>query len=347
MRIASFFGLMESTSEAAPLSAPMTLDSWLSAAEGDASGFWFQSLSADLAFPKLFVWGEYAADRPGPTRARRRATSRPAGRPARSSATPHRRSSGAAASWSTPGRPHRTTMSTAACGPRTSRRSSSAARSTSRRRRRSRPRSSSRTCRTATRSCCPGSGTRRASGRSSRKPARRLINTFLDSGRVDDSLYKPQTRRLHARGHADGARQGHRRRDGRPRAAHGPLAAVDGPPGAQARTLRTQGERGAAVALPDRARPRRLVPRRPDRDDDHARRPARRRAARGPLRRRRRSGSASTSPGSTATGRPRPRPPASRAAAAGALVGAWLGFHATVGLLGALTAIVGASSART
>jgi pimeloyl-ACP methyl ester carboxylesterase len=61
VRVASFFGLMESTSESAPLSAPMTLDAWLSAADGDASGFWFQSLLADLAFPESVVWGEYAA----------------------------------------------------------------------------------------------------------------------------------------------------------------------------------------------------------------------------------------------------------------------------------------------
>jgi pimeloyl-ACP methyl ester carboxylesterase len=61
VRVASFFGLMESTSESAPLSAAMTLDSWLSAANGDASGFWFQSLLADFAFPQAFVWGEYAA----------------------------------------------------------------------------------------------------------------------------------------------------------------------------------------------------------------------------------------------------------------------------------------------
>jgi pimeloyl-ACP methyl ester carboxylesterase len=61
VRIASFWGLMESTSEAAPLSAPMTLSSSLSAAEGDASGFWFQSLLADMAFPQAFVWGELAA----------------------------------------------------------------------------------------------------------------------------------------------------------------------------------------------------------------------------------------------------------------------------------------------
>jgi pimeloyl-ACP methyl ester carboxylesterase len=61
VRIATFYGLMDSTSEAAPLSAPMTIDSWLSAAKGDASGFWFQSLMADFAFPKSFVWGELAA----------------------------------------------------------------------------------------------------------------------------------------------------------------------------------------------------------------------------------------------------------------------------------------------
>jgi uncharacterized membrane protein YdfJ with MMPL/SSD domain/pimeloyl-ACP methyl ester carboxylesterase len=59
-RIASFWGLMESTSEAAPLSAPMTLDAWLSAANGDASGLWFESTLADLAFPEAFVWGEMA-----------------------------------------------------------------------------------------------------------------------------------------------------------------------------------------------------------------------------------------------------------------------------------------------
>jgi pimeloyl-ACP methyl ester carboxylesterase len=61
VRIASFFGLFESTSEAAPADAPMTLGSWLSAAEGDASGLWFASLAGDLLFPKMFVWGEYAA----------------------------------------------------------------------------------------------------------------------------------------------------------------------------------------------------------------------------------------------------------------------------------------------
>ena len=61
VRVASFYGLAESGSEAAPLSAPITLDTWLSAANGDASGFWFQSLLADLAFPGAFVWGDVGA----------------------------------------------------------------------------------------------------------------------------------------------------------------------------------------------------------------------------------------------------------------------------------------------
>jgi pimeloyl-ACP methyl ester carboxylesterase len=60
-RIASFYGLMESTSESAPLSAPMTLNAWLAAAHGDPSGLWFESTLADLAFPESFVWGDMAA----------------------------------------------------------------------------------------------------------------------------------------------------------------------------------------------------------------------------------------------------------------------------------------------
>ena len=61
VHLATLFGLFESTSEAAPLSAPMTLNAWISAADGDASGFWFQSLLADIAFPTAFVWGEMAS----------------------------------------------------------------------------------------------------------------------------------------------------------------------------------------------------------------------------------------------------------------------------------------------
>jgi pimeloyl-ACP methyl ester carboxylesterase len=62
VRIASFYGLMESTSEAAPLSGPMTLDAWLAASHGDASGLWFQSLMAQLTLPTGFkAWGDMAA----------------------------------------------------------------------------------------------------------------------------------------------------------------------------------------------------------------------------------------------------------------------------------------------
>jgi pimeloyl-ACP methyl ester carboxylesterase len=61
VRLAAFYGLMETTSETAPLNAPMTLGSFLSAAKGDPSGLWFMSLLADVAFPQAFVWGEYAA----------------------------------------------------------------------------------------------------------------------------------------------------------------------------------------------------------------------------------------------------------------------------------------------
>jgi len=60
-RIASFFGLMETTSNASPLDGPMTLDAWLSAAHGDSSGLWFESLLAQIAFPSTFVWGDLAA----------------------------------------------------------------------------------------------------------------------------------------------------------------------------------------------------------------------------------------------------------------------------------------------
>jgi pimeloyl-ACP methyl ester carboxylesterase len=61
VRTVSFFGLMESSSAAAPLTAPMTLDSWRAAADGDASGLWFQSVMGRLVFPRVQVWGEHAA----------------------------------------------------------------------------------------------------------------------------------------------------------------------------------------------------------------------------------------------------------------------------------------------
>ena len=61
VRIASFFGLMESVPAGAPYAGPTIIDMWLSAAEGDASGLWSGSFIADVLFSKLFVWGQYAA----------------------------------------------------------------------------------------------------------------------------------------------------------------------------------------------------------------------------------------------------------------------------------------------
>jgi hypothetical protein len=52
---------MESTSAAAPASGLMTLDTWLAAAEGDASGAWTASVLGDVLFPEMFTWGQYAA----------------------------------------------------------------------------------------------------------------------------------------------------------------------------------------------------------------------------------------------------------------------------------------------
>jgi pimeloyl-ACP methyl ester carboxylesterase len=59
--VATALGLAESTNKAAPISSPMTLDSWLSAAQGDSSGFWFLSTLAGLVLPRSFVWGDFAS----------------------------------------------------------------------------------------------------------------------------------------------------------------------------------------------------------------------------------------------------------------------------------------------
>lgn len=61
VRIASFYGMMDSTPEAAPLGSPQTIDTWLGAAEGDKSGHWLQSLAAALILPDAFVWGDVAS----------------------------------------------------------------------------------------------------------------------------------------------------------------------------------------------------------------------------------------------------------------------------------------------
>jgi pimeloyl-ACP methyl ester carboxylesterase len=59
--IGTFLGLTEATSAASPLSGPMTLNSWISAARGDPSGLWLLSLLSGLVLPQSFVWGEFAS----------------------------------------------------------------------------------------------------------------------------------------------------------------------------------------------------------------------------------------------------------------------------------------------
>jgi pimeloyl-ACP methyl ester carboxylesterase len=59
VRSMALLGLLEPASGSA--TAPMMIDAWLSAGEGDASGLWVASLLGDLLMPELFVRGEYAS----------------------------------------------------------------------------------------------------------------------------------------------------------------------------------------------------------------------------------------------------------------------------------------------
>ena len=60
--VGTFFGLPEANSDGgSPLNGPMTLNSWISAAQGDPSGLWFLSAVANLVLPQSFVWGEFAS----------------------------------------------------------------------------------------------------------------------------------------------------------------------------------------------------------------------------------------------------------------------------------------------
>jgi pimeloyl-ACP methyl ester carboxylesterase len=59
VKLGSFFGMFETST--APMAAPVMIDAWLSAAEGDASGLAMITLFAGMVFPSSFVWGETAA----------------------------------------------------------------------------------------------------------------------------------------------------------------------------------------------------------------------------------------------------------------------------------------------
>jgi len=61
VRVGTFLGLTFSTAQASELAGPITLDSWISAAQGDPSGLWFLSFMTHLVLPQSFVWGEFAS----------------------------------------------------------------------------------------------------------------------------------------------------------------------------------------------------------------------------------------------------------------------------------------------
>jgi RND superfamily putative drug exporter len=63
VRSAAFFGLMNATTDGGgPLSGPWTIDALLDAGKGDGSGAWLLSLMAQLVFPRAQVWGDVAAN---------------------------------------------------------------------------------------------------------------------------------------------------------------------------------------------------------------------------------------------------------------------------------------------
>lgn len=59
VRAMALLGLLQPAS--GPATAPMMIDAWLSAEEGDVSGLWASSLLGDLLTPELFVRGQYAS----------------------------------------------------------------------------------------------------------------------------------------------------------------------------------------------------------------------------------------------------------------------------------------------
>jgi pimeloyl-ACP methyl ester carboxylesterase len=62
VQLGAFWGLMHATTDGAgPLNAPWTIDTLLSADKGDGSGAWFLSLMTQAIFPRAQVWGDVAA----------------------------------------------------------------------------------------------------------------------------------------------------------------------------------------------------------------------------------------------------------------------------------------------
>ena len=71
-KVGAFFGLMNATPDAGPLSGPLTIDTLLSAGKGDGSGAWLLSLMAQLVFPRRAGVGRRCLGRSQRRRTRRR-----------------------------------------------------------------------------------------------------------------------------------------------------------------------------------------------------------------------------------------------------------------------------------
>jgi pimeloyl-ACP methyl ester carboxylesterase len=62
VKLGAFFGLMHATTDGAgPLTGPWTIDTLLDADKGDGSGVWLLSLMTQTIFPRAQVWGDVAA----------------------------------------------------------------------------------------------------------------------------------------------------------------------------------------------------------------------------------------------------------------------------------------------
>src|SRR5215472_6623159 len=60
VRMTTFLGMADAAASP-PVTGPVTLNSWISAARGNPGGLWVLSMLGDLVLPKVFTWGEFAA----------------------------------------------------------------------------------------------------------------------------------------------------------------------------------------------------------------------------------------------------------------------------------------------
>lgn len=62
VQMGAFWGLINATSNGGgPIASPLTIDTLLSIDKGDASGAWLLSVFAQLVFPRVLIWGDMAA----------------------------------------------------------------------------------------------------------------------------------------------------------------------------------------------------------------------------------------------------------------------------------------------